>query len=150
MTTGKIFSLNMARICIDECQGRITGRVYSKPWPTPINFFGLGEMVVAMDRMFDKYRYPQAFQERRSFREPTGRAGPWRMPEARLSDMEMEHQQGRRYTFDIVVQSRRQSGWQGLLMQTDRTILTRFNNERELLKSICRELEERERKRPTG
>lgn len=141
MSKGRIFSMNTARICIDQYWDAASGRAYSKLWPVPVEFSGLGEMLLGMNRVFDECRYPQAFQELRSFHEQTGRAGPWKFPPSRLDDAEMDRQKGKLCTFDIVVQSRRQAGWQGLLMKPDRTLIARFDSELELLDAICKELE---------
>ena len=110
MQKKRSFSLNTVRICIDTYSSPISGKAYSKLSPAPLVFSGLGEMILKTDQMFDQYRYPQAFQERRSFRAQTGRARPWKMPESKLSDEEMNRQKGKQCTVDVVVQSRRQTG----------------------------------------
>ena len=141
MNEERVFSMNTARICIDGRRGTVSGRVYSKLRPAPIIFSGLGEMLLEVNRMFDECGYPQAFQELRSFQDQTERAGPWKFPQPQLGDEEMEQHRGRYCTFDIVVQSRRQAGWQGILMKPDRTLVARFSSELELLGAMCEELE---------
>lgn len=137
MSKVKIFSMNTARICIDQHQETSSGRVYSKLWPTPLIFSGLGEMLLGMDQLFDKCGYPQAFNESRSFLDHPKRSRHLKMPEPQLKDEEMGRQRGKCHTFDLVIQSRRMSGWQGILMDPDRTKIVHFDSEMELLNNMC-------------
>ncbi len=141
MSRGRTFSMNTARICIDERWDTTSGRVYSKLQSAPLAFSGLGEMLLKMNRIFDEYGYPQAFHEMRSFRRKRRRADSRETPQPGLKDGEINRQKGRYCTFDIMLQSRRQAGWQGLLMRPDRSLVVRFNSEIELLAGLSRAIE---------
>lgn len=139
-----IFPMNMARLCIDRYEGDLSGRVYSKQQKRPLTFSGYGEMLLRMDDMFDRSGYPQAFQERRSFRQEPKKKEQHRLQrplKEYLNDSEMQKQKGIIRTLDVVVQSRRRSGWQGLLMDPERTRTVPFRSEMELLDCICQEME---------
>ena len=136
-----MFPMNMVRLCIDKYGVDIAGRVYSKLSPEPLIFDGCGEMLLRMDDMFEKSGYPQSFQEKRSFRKEDRRGGRRNLPEDLLADEELEKQSGDCGTFEILVQSRMRTGWQGLLMHTDRTLITRFRSEIELLECLRSEIE---------
>lgn len=136
------FSMNMARVCIDGFDTDLSGRVYSKQSRTPLRFSGYCGMLLQMDDMFDRTGYPEAFHETRSFRARpfSGSARAALMEQA--DDEELQRQSGSRATFDLIVQSRRRSGWQGILMCPERLRGIRFRSELELLACICGEMGE--------
>ena len=133
--------MNMIRLCIDGYGEDLWGRAYNKMRLVPLPFAGCGVLLLRMDDLFEQVGYPQAFQVRRTFGKQEKIKGSIRMPERMMEDEEMERQSGARSTFDVVVQSRRQSGWQGIVMDPERTYIRRFQSEKELLDCICRELE---------
>ena len=133
----------MMRLCIDGYGDDLSGRVYSKLMLVPLPFSGCGGLLLKMDAVFDKIGYPQAFQVRRTFCKPAKLRGSIVIPKKMLDDEEMERQKGDFYTFDIVIQSRNQSGWQGILMNPGRTSVKKFESEMELLDCICSHLGEK-------
>lgn len=141
MSSAAIFPMNMIRLCIDGYEDDLSGRVYSKLMLVPLLFSGCNGLLLRMDDVFEQVGYPQAFQVRRTFFKPLKLRGSIHIPERLLDDSEMEKQRGNFRTFDIIVQSRRQSGWQGILMDPERTSAKRFRSEMELLHCICQELE---------
>lgn len=140
MVNNRNFSLNTVRICVDEYEGEASGRAYSKLSSTPLEFLDPAGMLLEVDQLFNYYRYPQAFQECRSFRKKKRPEGP-RILQPRMSDAELRRKRGKYRTLDLVVQSRRNSGWQGFLMRPDRTILMEFKSELEFLEGFSREME---------
>ena len=141
MRKAAVFSMNMVRICIDEYGNDLSGRVYSKLMLVPLLFSGCSGLLLQMDDVFERVGYPQAFQVRRTFFKPEKLKGRIHMPAKLMDDEELQRQSGRCRTFDIVVQSRRQSGWQGILMNSDRTSIREFQSEMDLLHCICQDLE---------
>ncbi len=136
MSSAAVFPMNMVRLCIDGYGEDLSGRVYSKLMFAPLPFAGCGALLLKVDALFDKVGYPQAFQVRRTFlgRPKLKGAG---VPHQMMEDAELEKQSGNCGTFDIIVQSRQQSGWQGILMDPGRTSVKKFRSEMELLDCIC-------------
>ncbi len=140
MSRTMIFPINMMRLCIDEYGDDLSGRVYSKLILAPLPFSGCGGLLLKMDAVFDRIGYPQAFQVRRTFLKPAKLRGSITIPKQMMDDEEMGKQKGDFRTFDVVVQSRNRSGWQGILMNPGRTSIRKFQSEMELLDYICSDL----------
>lgn len=135
----RVYPISAVRVCIDECGDGIKGRIYSKMRETPLVFRNCSELLLRTDEFFDECGYPQRFQEKRSFRrsEPTGY---YARPQIRLSDSEVLKQKGECRTMDILVRSRRRSGWQGMVMAGDGKPNREFQSEMELLDIIKEEI----------
>ena len=142
MSNAAVFPINMIRLCIDGYIDDLIGRAYNKMLLVPLPFTGYGGLLLGMDDLFEHVGFPQAFQVRRNFLEPEELKGSIHIPPQLMEDEEIDRQNGSCRTFDIIVQSRRQSGWQGLLMDTDRTHVKKFRSEMELLDYICQDLNE--------
>ncbi len=135
----RTYPANSLRICIDSDAAQdFWGKFYSTMNREPVSFRDFGEMIVLADKLFDKRGYPQTFQEKRSFRGTAPGTGHYAAPEIFLSDEEILAQQGARRTFDILVQSRRRAGWQGVLLGED-GIMREYQSEMDLLKEIAAE-----------
>ena len=136
----RTYPINSIRVCVDSAAAdEFQGRFYSRMNPDPIGFHDIGELIVLADKLFDKRGYPQTFQERRSFRGTAAGAGHYAAPEIFLTDEEIEAQSGAHGTFDILVESRRRAGWQGMLLGGDGS-RHEYQSEMELLKEIDAEL----------
>ena len=142
MSSTAVFPINMIRLCIDEYRGKLSGRAYNKLMIVPLMFSGYERMLLRLDDLFDQVGYPQAFQVRRTFVGPEKLRGSIRMPAQMMKDEELNRQRGSCRTFDIIVQSRRQSSWQGILTDPDRISVKKFASEMELLDYICKDLGE--------
>ena len=141
MSSAAVFPMNMIRLCIDGYREDMSGRAYNKMQPAPLAFWGYGSLLLGMDDLFERVGYPQAFQSRRTFSKPEKPSGSIHFPERLMDDEEIGGQSGECRTFDIIVQSRRQRGWQGILMDPGRTFIKRFQSEMELLECIREDLE---------
>ena len=142
MSSASVFPINMIRLCIDGYREDLSGRAYNKMLLVPLPFSGYGALLLGMDDLFERVGYPQAFQARRTFLRPGKLRGSIHIPAETMEDEEIGRQNGECRTFDIVVQSRRQSGWQGILMDPERTHIRKFQSEMELLDYLCRDLDE--------
>ena len=131
----------MIRLCVDGYHGDVSGRAYNKRLLAPLPFAGFAGMLLGMDALFDQAGYPQASQQRRTFRKAGKPEGALRIPERMMGDEEIGRQEGACRTFDVIVQSRRQSGWQGLVMDPGRTRARAFESELELLECLRGEME---------
>lgn len=132
---GRFYPVSALRICIDECDGDIKGRIYSKLSERAIPFGNMGEMLLQADELFDECGYPQAFQEKRNFGEAKSAVGHAR-PKAVLGDHEIRQQAGKRGTVNILVKSRRKTGWQGYIFDDDGKRTGVFQSEMELLRCL--------------
>ncbi len=141
MSSAAVFPINMIRLCIDGYVEDLSGRAYNKMLLVPLLFGGCGELLLEMDNLFERVGYPQAFQARRTFEGRQKLKGSICIPAQIMEDEEIDRQAGSCRTFDIIVQSRRQSGWQGLLMDPERTCARKFRSEMELLRYICSDLD---------
>ncbi len=108
------FPLNGIRICIDNKDSNMEGRAYSPLWEACITFCGLEELLLKADKVFDEKGYPQAFQEKRSFLVQKSRPTAFRgFPSPETDEKTILSQRGMLETYDIVVESRRNTSWQG-------------------------------------
>lgn len=138
------YSANRFRVCIDSYREDISGRVYSPLCEEEIAFQGIGELLLKMDRLFDRMGYPQAFQNKRSFEHKTETENLYRGIPQTVQDTEsIRRQAGRHYTCDIEVESRRNTSWQGEILAVDGSALGKFDGEVELLEKLT-ELTEKE------
>ena len=133
----KYFPPNAFRVCVDDLRDDIAGRIYSPLVAEAILFVSIGELLVKMDELFDRYGYPQAFQDKRSFDSAKEQGNLYRgMPKAEQDDEKILSQVGREGTFDVLVKSRKNTSWQGSLYNKEGTLLKEFNGEVELLASM--------------
>lgn len=117
------FPLNGIRICIDNKDSNMEGRAYSPLWKACITFCGLEELLLKADKVFDEKGYPQAFQEKRSFLGKKCRPAAFRgLPSPETDEKTILSQQGMLETYDIVVESRRNTSWQGCVYKAGKKI----------------------------
>lgn len=133
--------LNFLRICVDRCGEDLSGRVYCRMSREGLPFRNLGELLLRADLLFDEKDYPQSFQEKRSFAEQPLRYSRRGMPKAFLTDQEILNRQGAYCTLDVLVYSRRQASWQGILIRRGMPGKS-FRSEKELMEIIIEETEE--------
>ena len=136
------YPANGFRICVDTEEQDMAGRIYSLLAPEVITYSGWNELFLKMDAIFDRVGYPQAFQEKRCFTGGT-RAASYQGSPKRLQPQEaVTHERGQLWTVDVVVISRRDASWQGIVYDLDRQELGQFDGELGLMKI----LEQRERR----
>ena len=133
---------NGFRICVDTEEQDMAGRIYSLLVPEVITYSGWNELFLKMDAVFDQVGYPQAFQEKRSFTGGTKAASYQGSPKLLQPYEAVTHERGLLWTVDVVVISRRDTSWQGIVYDLDRQELGQFDGELGLMKI----LEQRERR----
>lgn len=130
----KIYPVNMFRICIEKIQGDIGGQIFSPLSAEAINFSDIGDLLLKMDKLFDKVGYPQAFQTKRTFAEEKKQENAYRGIPRAVRDVEsILSQRGTNGTYDILVVSRRNTSWQGEVYGLPGDKKGEFNGEVELL-----------------
>lgn len=138
--TNRTYPVNAIRVCIDEANGDLKGRIYSKMSSEPLHFSNCGELILKTDAMFDACGYPQTFQEKRVFRGERS-TGRYARPSVVLSDAQLIQQSGKCRTVDILVKSRRRAGWQGILWENPKAPGITFESVIELLRHLGKEAE---------
>ncbi len=136
------YPANGFRICVDTEEQDMAGRIYSLLVPEVITYSGWNELFLKMDAVFDQVGYPQAFQEKRSFTGGTKAASYQGSPKLLQPREAVTHERGLLWTVDVVVISRRDTSWQGIVYDLDRQELGQFDGELGLMKI----LEQRERR----
>ena len=134
------FNLNNSslRICVDRVTGcAVGGRVFGRRLTAPILFDDLSSLALRLDWVFDQQNFPQAFQRSRTFLRESG----WEENiVGDLSDGMSEEQVNAQYgeiaTFEILMVSRRNSSWQGMVDWLDGRERQTFFGYLELLRLI--------------
>ena len=128
---------NAIRICIDRIEEEICGRVYTPLCAEELQFTGLQELLLRVDNLFDETGYPQAFTKKRTFHKIEKEKQYCKgRPQVFLPAQEIVKQQGSKKTFDVIVKSRRNSSWQGMLQDRNKDTVVEFGGELELLKAL--------------
>lgn len=143
------FPPNAIRLCIDEYDGELQGRIYSRMNEKPLPFGSCGDLLVRVDKLFDQCGYPQAFEDKKDFK---GRQvmGHYLPPNLVIGDEEIYRNEGKIQTVDIFVRSRRNASWQGSILYGDGSPPERFNSEMELLECVVKGLAANRKKETTS
>lgn len=136
--TDKNYPMNWIRVCIDEIGEDIRGRIFMPLSEKGIFFSGIRELLLKVDAVFDEAGYPQAFQEKRSFKE-NRRQKPYQgIPASKTEQSLIAEQCGQKGTYDIIVTSRKNTSWQGVLHNEEEKKTVPFNGEMELLSLLIK------------
>lgn len=135
--------LHGVRICVDRMGDSVEGRVYSLFRKEAIQFYSWTDMILKMDHFFDEICFPQAFEQKRSFREDEQISGFHGIPKQFLSREKMNEYKGKIVTLELIVISRKYANWQGILLKKTKNEkmirIGKFESEMEILK-LLREL----------
>lgn len=135
--TEKYYPLNAFRICADVINDDVEGRVFSPLKAECISFCGMGELLVKMDELFDHVGYPQAFQDKRSFDRDKERVNLYRgIPSGKMKSADIICESGKVRTLDVIVNSRKNTSWQGSVQTAEGIFLGDFDGEIALLAVI--------------
>lgn len=134
------YPVNAIRICVDSYGEDLEGRIYSRMSQEPLWFDNCSGMLLKADALFDERGYPQAFQEKRCFGQKKDGAGKYAPMQILVGNEQVLSQRGVYDTIDVVIQSRRRSGWQGMLLEEDGSPAEKFQSELELLDCIRKRL----------
>jgi len=128
------YPVNMFRVCVDESDRDIQGRVYTPLKEECVPFAGIGELLLEMDQLFDSIGFPQGFQHKRSFEKDGERNNFYHgIPKPMLQPEWIQKQRGFLETFDIQVNSRRNTGWQGRICNAEGVSIAQFDSELQLI-----------------
>lgn len=132
----RYYPLNGVRICINEKKPAILGLAYSPLSENPIEFSDIGQLMISLDALFDKVGYPQSFQDKRSFTESESGNRYKGRPDAKTPGSDILSKSGEVATFDLVIDSRHDSSWQGAVSSANGELLGSFVGDMDLLKLI--------------
>ena len=113
---------NLVTVCVDGYDGDLHGEAWHCYNTEPIRFDGADMLALSLDRLFDRLGMPQQESWFRSF--SGGKRGSpapeaCAPPDKKLDQTEILQKYGRRATFAIHVQYRKNSTWQGSLFWSE-------------------------------
>lgn len=103
-------SFRTTLVCIDDYTNKVLrGRIYNPHLPNGIEFVGVMDFLLQMEKLFEDLKCPQAFATLRTFRPASG---------DRIAQMEASKdiREGEKATFSLRILFRQNSSWQGSLM----------------------------------
>lgn len=137
MKNNNLFPLNGVRICIEEKSPAILGMAYSPLSKEPIHFTDIGQLLILLDALFDEVGYPQSFQDKRSFNKDSARDNRYSgRPSPKTDPVTVASYHGKLTSFTLIVDSRRDSSWQGMILSKDDEIIGSFDGDMDLMKLI--------------
>ena len=103
-------SFRTTLICIDDYTNKIMrGRIYNPHLPNGVEFAGVMDLLLQMEKMFEDLKCPQAFSSLRTFRPGNGeRIAP--------TEASKDIREGAVATFSLRILFRQNSSWQGSVM----------------------------------
>ena len=133
-------AINIVCVCVDDItHGEVDGRLYHRFAVEPVNFNGVGELLTAMESLFNAINYPQASTEVRNFRSKRGAVEPKKIeekPEAIVDGLDVVNHRGEKASFVIQVLYRQNASWQGLIRWVEYDVTQEFRSALEFLKLI--------------
>ena len=133
------YPLNSVRICIDSMEPNATGTAYTPLLKTPIDFTDIGYLIVKLDELFDEKGYPQSYQDKRSFTAVKESENRYHgLPTAGMEASLILSKAGRLTTYDVMIDTRRNSSWQGTCYDASHTSLGTFEGDMELMKILMK------------
>ena len=129
---------NGLRVCIDHKEeSDIEGRIYTPLFENVIEFQDLTQFILKIDMLFDKYNYPKAYQEKRSFHKNQSiQLDNYKYVKREAKDI--IDQCGTIKTYDIIVSSRQHSSWQGIIKDENGNIIYYYESVLELMNFLCK------------
>jgi len=131
---------NLINICVDEIKnGEISGRIYHYYDKEPELFYNAVELLMKVEELFDKIRYPQASTRTRQFNQTDSPIYQSRPPRVADKDDVLE-KRGKIASFATGVRFRQNSTWQGDFVRLETGEQKRFANTLSFLKLVDHEL----------
>ena len=131
------------RICVDSVSDyAVSGRVFSCRLVEPIEFTDLSSLFLRLEKLFDRQKFPLAFQRTRMIVRDTllQDAVPAADACCGMSEEMVSAQHGAVATFDLRVISRRNATWQGSVHWLDGSARQEFSGSLALLRMITAKL----------
>lgn len=125
-------------VCVDEIKDHdFKGTLFNPYMEAPISFESIYGMIFVMDNLFNKYSFPHAYYEYRTFT-PAAKADMRNRRDIEahryMSDEVFNAEHGKKATFIIQVQFRQNATWQGTITWMDKKKTQRFRSVLEMIK----------------
>lgn len=154
MSTSQLYVGNPCGVvlCIDgrNRNYKVTGRIYHGYRLEAIEFNGMAEAILYMERFYDEMRYPFPGTTTRHF----GNVGepvviPYKTARSQrkkrsVSDSELLNHKGKKASFIVRVEQRQHSSWQGRVTWMERGETAVFRSVLELLKLLDQAMDQNE------
>ena len=131
------------RICVDSMNDHsVSGRVFSRRLVKAIEFTDLSSLFLRLEQLFDRQRFPQAFQRMRVIVRDTLWQDAASAVDASggMSEEMVSAQRGTVATFDLRIISRRNATWQGNVDWLDGSARQEFSSTLALLRMVVAKL----------
>ena len=126
---------SILRICVDNIRdGIISGRVLGCRLIKPMPFTDQAKLLLQLDELFRQQNFPQASQRARVFLPGSREESFAASPGEGISEDEVKQAAGTVATFELLVISRRNLGWQGMVNWLDGSERIKFSSCLELLR----------------
>ena len=133
--TDRLYPGNLIRICLERWSNHeFSVKAYNNCIEGALEFSDYSDFLLKAENLFDSMAYPQAFEESRHFGD-SGKNYPsfnWNGRPKGMADREIAEKSGTAATFNLVVETRKKSDWQGILQDADGHILAPFSSTIEL------------------
>lgn len=131
------YFLNAIRVCVDKNEDHnLRGRAYSRLYEPEIQFENFSHLLIEVDKVFDSSGYPQAFQEKRNFTGESSLQTFNLKPECGRDAENILMREGKIFTVDIVVKSRRLATWQGEVLDMQGNLIGKFEDAFQMIKIV--------------
>lgn len=126
---------NMIHLCINGVKDfQISGLAYNTTIQDPIQFSDIHDMILSFDKIFDMNGNPQSSHIKRSFQKEEKPSKFQIKPQTVCNYENYLDKKGSIATLDIIVRSRLQSTWQGIIFYQDEVIV--FENLLDFIRKI--------------
>ena len=134
-----VYKSSELRVCVDfVSDGRMSGKVYSMRLSNPIEFSDVNDFILKIEDVLDAQNYPQAFQAKRIFQETPSTATPCVSDDSseRLDEKTVNEMRGKLTTFSVLVTSRLNTSWQGVIDKLDGSDKLAFNSDLQFIQLL--------------
>jgi len=134
-----IYKSSGLRVCVDSVEeGRMSGKVYSMRLSSPIEFSDINDFILKVEGVLDAQNYPQAFQTKRMFKETPAASSPYISNDSSelLDEKTVNETSGKLMTFSVLITSRLNTSWQGLIDRLDGSDKLAFNSDLQFIQQI--------------
>ena len=133
-----MYAPDLICVCIDgvSADKDYLGEIWDQYDNKPLEFRNMTDMLLHMEKLYDKWNFPQSSTQTRTFRDDgAGRGGPKASLEERHTDWIWERK-GRLATFVVHVKYRQNAEWQGDILWVERQKKVSFDSSLTLVKLI--------------
>lgn len=127
------------RICVDSfTNGQIAGKVYGQRLEKPLIFADIGSLLLQIEDVLNAQDYPRAFQRKRSFLkdENISDLPPNKVSGDFMSKDAVASNSGEIATFIVMIITRQNTSWQGMINWLDENPHQHFQSALEFIRIV--------------